>query len=252
MAQHLRPSGHARTTRTGRYPADVIDLIMADHRRIRRLSEALEDAARHHVDSGQDWMLAHLWQRLAGLLGAHTRAEEEICYPLSGCSRQDAGHTRDAIDDHEDIREAITEASLQRVGSALWWRAVRAVLATSAGHLDREESDVLPGCLAGLTVSQRRELGRQWLRFIAAWTLDAGVNTSRAPVVRGGPSRCGGTKGKPAHPAAARMGKSPDAPHIGGCVTSGYRRQEAKDEHAVHRDADHRSGAGGSGDGLPP
>ena len=118
-------------------------------------------------------MLAHVWQRLAGLLGAHTRAEEEICYPLSGCSRPDAGRRRDAIDDHEDIREAIGEASLQRVGSPLWWRAVRAVLAVSAGHLDREERDVLPCCLARLTVSQRRELGRQWLRFIAAWTLDA-------------------------------------------------------------------------------
>jgi Hemerythrin HHE cation binding domain len=112
-------------------------------------------------------------QQLAGLLGAHTRAEEEICYPMSGCSRLDAGRRRDAIDDHEDIREAIGEASLQRVGSALWWRAVRAVLAVSAGHLDREERDVLPCCLAGPTVSQRRELGQQWLRFIAAWTLDA-------------------------------------------------------------------------------
>jgi hypothetical protein len=173
MAQHLRLSGHARIARPDLHPADVIDLIMADHRRIRRLSEALDDAARHHVDSGQDRVLAHSWQQLAGLLGAHTRAEEEICYPLSGCSRPDTGHRRDAIDDHEDIREAIAEASLQRVGSAPWWRAVRAVQAVSAGHLDREERDVLPSCLAGPTASQRRVLGQQWLRFITAWTLDA-------------------------------------------------------------------------------
>lgn len=173
MAQHLRLPGQVRTVRPDGHPADVIDLIMADHRRIRRLSEALEVAARHRVDSGQDWMLAHIWQQLAGLLRAHTRAEEEICYPISGCSRPDAGLMRDAIDDHEDIREAIGEASLQRAGSARWWRAVRAVLAVSAGHLDREERDVLPCCLAGPTVSQRQELGQQWLRFIAAWTLDA-------------------------------------------------------------------------------
>ena len=173
MGQRLRLSGHAAAAWPDRHPADVIDLIMADHRRIRRLSESLEVAARHHADSGQDWMLAHVWQRLAGLLGAHTRAEEEICYPLCRCSRPDAGRRRGAIDDHEDIREAIGEASLQRVGSPLWWRAVRAVVAASAGHLGREERDVLPCCLARLTVSQRRELGRQWLRFIAAWRLDA-------------------------------------------------------------------------------
>jgi hypothetical protein len=174
MAQNLRLSAQARTTLPAGHPTDVIELIMTDHRRIRRLSEALDNAARYRGDSGQNWTPARVWQRLAALLEAHTRAEEEICYPLSGCSPQNAGRWRDAIDDHEDIREAIGEASLQRAGSTLWWRAVRAVLAASAGHLDREERDVLPHCLAGLTVSQRRELGRQWLGFIAAWTLDAG------------------------------------------------------------------------------
>jgi Histidine kinase len=48
-----------------------------------------------------------------------------------------------------DLHDSVS----QRAGSTLWWRAVRAVLAASAGHLDREERDVLPHCVAGLTVS---------------------------------------------------------------------------------------------------
>ena len=93
---------------------------MVDHRRVHRLSEVLDDAARSRGDSGQTWRLAHIWQRLAALLEAHTPAEEGICYPLSGCSPQDNGRRRDAIDNHEDIREPIGEAaSLQCVGSAL-------------------------------------------------------------------------------------------------------------------------------------
>lgn len=145
---------------------------MADHRRIRRLCAALDDAVRCLGDSGADRMLAQVWQRLADLLQAHARAEEEICYlPMFECGPP--ATWRDAIDDHDDIREAISEASLHLAGSASWWRAVRAVIAASTAHLDREEQGILAHGLPALTMSRRRELGRQWLSFIAAWTLDA-------------------------------------------------------------------------------
>jgi Hemerythrin HHE cation binding domain len=153
-------------------PADIFELIMADHRRIRRLSGALDDTARWGGDSG--WMLAHAWQRLASLLEAHTQAEEEICYlPMSGGRPHAAEGRRLATADHDDMREAIKEASLHRSGSAPWWRAVRAVLAVTADHLDREEHGLLADGLTGLTMAQRRELGRQWRAFIGAWRLDA-------------------------------------------------------------------------------
>ena len=147
---------------------------MADHRRIRRLRAALDDAVRCGGDSGSGWMLSHVWERLAGLMEAHAQAEEEICYlPMSGASPHAGEWRRAAVADHDDIREAIGEAALQPVGSALWWGAVRAALAVSADHLDREERAMLAGCLPRLTISQRLELGRQWLEFIAAWRLDA-------------------------------------------------------------------------------
>lgn len=153
-------------------PTGIFDLIMADHRRIRRLSAALDDMARWNGDSGS--MLGHAWLRLASLLEVHTRAEEEICYlPMSGCGPHAAEDRRAAIADHDDIREAIREASLHPPGSAPWWRAVRAALALTAGHLDREERGLLADGLAGLTMTKRRVLGRQWCAFIAAWRKDA-------------------------------------------------------------------------------
>jgi hypothetical protein len=146
---------------------------MADHRRIRRLCQALDDAARQVGVPGPDRAPAHIWQRLAALLQAHARAEEEICYlPMFGSGPQAAERRRAAIADHNDIREAISEASLQPAGSGLWWQAVRAALAATAEHLDREGRTILHG-RSGLTMSQRRDLGRQWSEFIAAWTLDA-------------------------------------------------------------------------------
>jgi Hemerythrin HHE cation binding domain len=173
--QDKAPSGLAGTvvSRTGQ-PADVIELIMADHRRIRRLRAVLDDAVRCGGESGSGWMLAHVWQRLAGLLEAHTRAEEEICYlPMFGSGPLADERRQAAAADHDDIRAAISEAALQPAGSARWWSAARAVLAISADHLEREERDMLDGWQARLTMSRRRELGRQWLGFMAALRLDA-------------------------------------------------------------------------------
>ena len=181
----LRLSGTTlRARRTGRIgagrTADVIELVMADHRRIRRLQDSLHNAARYGRGPGSGWVLGHTWQRLADLLEAHTRAEEEICYlPMFGRGAEATARMREAVDDHDDIREAICEAALQPVGSALWWYAVRAALAMTGEHLDCEEHGVLARCEARLSASQRSELGRQYPGLVAAWTLDAAGRVRR-------------------------------------------------------------------------
>jgi hypothetical protein len=165
--------GHAiPASGTGR-AADVIDLIMADHRRIRRLRAALSDTVRCASDFGPRWAPDQVWHLLTGLLITHFQAEEEICYlPMFGPGPEAAERRHEAVADHDDIREAIGEASLQRPGSALWWHAVRAALSAVIDHLDREESGVLADCLSRLTMSQRLALGHQWVVFTAASAQD--------------------------------------------------------------------------------
>lgn len=180
IPQRLTRSDHtpALLVRGAGQAADVIELIMADHRRIRRLGQALDDAVRRSDRYSADWMLSQFWQRLAGLLEAHARAEEEICYlSMFGPGAHAAERRREAIADHDDIREAIGEASLQRTGSALWWRASGDALTVAAEHMEREERGVLADCLPRLTLTRRRELGRQWSAFLAAWTRDAAAQS---------------------------------------------------------------------------
>lgn len=176
--------------------ADVIELVMADHRRIRRLREMLENGVRRGPAGRSGWMRIQIWDRLAELLEAHMSAEEEICYlPMSRSGSVSPERRLDAVADHDDIREAISEARLQFAGSPLWWAAARAVLAASGDHLDREERDMLAGWLPRLTMSQRLELGNQWLVFTAARWLEpipvrrAGVSALRpgaGPLFPGG------------------------------------------------------------------
>jgi hypothetical protein len=54
----------------------------------------------------------------------------------------------------------------------------RTVQANTSSHLDQEERDILAGWQRQLTLSRRLELGRQWMAFMAAWTLDAATELS--------------------------------------------------------------------------
>jgi len=155
--------------------ADVMNLIMADHRRIRRLRETLHDAARLAGGSGPDWVPGH-GQRLTDLLVAHFEAEEKICcLPVLRIAPDTAGPRREALADHDDIREAIREASLQRPGSAPWRRTVTDTLAGSMHHLRREENGILADRPPALTPGQRRLLGRQWSERTAPAKNEGGV-----------------------------------------------------------------------------
>jgi hypothetical protein len=123
-------------------------------------------------------MPGHVWQRLADLLVAHTQAEEQTCYASASCAgAQDAGPVRDSIADHDDIRKLIDEASSHSAASAPWWHTVRTVMAVSAEHHEREERHVLPSCVLGLEMNRRKELGRQWCAFMAAWDPDGARRT---------------------------------------------------------------------------
>lgn len=169
--QHQDPpaSGRVIPLHSGQ-PADVIDLIMADHRRIRYLRDVLDDSVRSGSAYVSAWILARAWQRQAELLEAHMRAEEEICYRrMSGSGPHQGEWRREAVADHDGIREALGEAARQPVGSALWWGAAGNVLAVSCAHFDCEEAAMVADSLPRLTMSRRLELGHRWLEFVTAW-----------------------------------------------------------------------------------
>jgi hypothetical protein len=149
--------------------AEIIELILSDHERILRLQTALSDVARYYRHTGSAWALASIWDRLAALIEIHTEAEEEICYlAMFGTSAPGLEQMQEAIADHDDIREAFGEARLQPVGSAGWWRAVKAALSTWIEQIDREEQGVLADFARRAGRAQREKLARQWSAFTTA------------------------------------------------------------------------------------
>jgi hypothetical protein len=136
---------------------DITQLILDDHHEQRRLFAILEQIDR--TDTG---VLSAVWSRLAAFLELHAAAEEEIFYPallqVGLAGRRAAGveeETLDAIHDHNEIRDAVTEVARHQVGTDAWYAGVAAANLANSDHMAEEEREGLTDFrrLAGL---QRR------------------------------------------------------------------------------------------------
>ena len=148
---------------------DITQLILDDHHEQRRLFAILEQVGR--TDTA---VLSALWARLGTFLELHAAAEEAIFYPallrVGLAAGRQAGaeeETLDAISDHNEIRDAVTEVARHSVGSDGWFAAVAAVNLANSDHMAEEEREGLTDFrrLAGL--QQRHDLAVAFAAFQA-------------------------------------------------------------------------------------
>jgi hypothetical protein len=142
---------------------DITELILTDHHRQRMAFAVLDDIDRSDISR-----LSLVWGDLAEFLEVHAAAEELVFYPeLLRIADPDSEETKDAIGDHNQIRDAIREASEHDVGSEAWWRAVGKCRAANTEHMGEEEDEGLADFRRHASLEERDELG---LRFEAAKT----------------------------------------------------------------------------------
>jgi hypothetical protein len=154
---------------------DITELILDDHHEQRRLFAILEQIDRSDIGA-----LSAVWGRLATFLELHAAAEEAIFYPVllqAGiAARRRSGvedETLDAIKDHNQIRDAVTEVASHPVGSVAWYDAVAGANLANGDHMAEEEREGLTDFrrLAGLR--QRHDLAVAFAAFEARYA--AGV-----------------------------------------------------------------------------
>jgi hypothetical protein len=123
---------------------DICELILADHHEQRRMFAMLDE-----VDPADTDTLGTLWARLSTMLEVHAEAEEVLFYPellkLGERLRDDeeAAETRDAIGDHNDIRDGILASRAARVGTPNWWQGVNDARQANDEHMGEEEHEGL-------------------------------------------------------------------------------------------------------------
>jgi len=148
---------------------DVTQIILDDHRDQRRLFAMIEQ-----IDPADTTSLAALWRRLSALLDAHAEAEERFFYPALlkvGRGANDAPspqeETEDAIEDHNEIRDAAAEVDKHEVGSDAWFEALGRANKANGDHMAEEERQGLTDFRRHASLEQRHSLGVRLAAFVA-------------------------------------------------------------------------------------
>jgi len=134
---------------------DITELILTDHHRQRQAYAVLDD-----VDPADTQRLGDIWADLATFLEVHAAAEEAVFYPeLLKLADADGAETKDAIGDHNDIRDAVAEAATHRVGTKAWWTAVGKARKANTEHMGEEEDEGLADFRKHASLEARNDLG---------------------------------------------------------------------------------------------
>jgi hypothetical protein len=148
---------------------DITQLILDDHHEQRRLFATLEQ-----VDRTDTATLSAVWRRLAAFLEVHAAAEEALFYPellhvgKGPDGKSDAEEeTVDAIKDHNEIRDAVTEAAKHDVGSNAWYKAVAGANKANGDHMAEEEREGLTDFRRHATLQLRHDLAVRFAAFEA-------------------------------------------------------------------------------------
>ena len=130
-------------------PADVVELIKADHREVERLFELL----------GTKVALRTLYLPVVcSLLIAHSRAEEAEVYPVA---RSEAGETEEVAhsqQEHAQAEQLLEQLLAAEVDSPKFDQLLQQVVVAVSHHVQEEEQNVLPGISERLSEQRRAEL----------------------------------------------------------------------------------------------
>ena len=136
---------------------DVVELILADHRRFEDLFRELRNAEADRKQALHD---------LAQLLVAHAEAEESDVYPvLRRASDVDADEVDHGSEEHAEGHDALL--ALLEVGDPErpeWDEKLEQLSGSITHHLDEEERTILNDIRGKLTADRRDELGVAFLR----------------------------------------------------------------------------------------
>jgi len=140
--------------------ARVTEVIRKDHAWFRRQFSALEEA------HGDTTVAEGLWADLSARLEVHAAAEEALFYPrLLKDDKDSVDDTKDAIGDHNQIRDAIHKAEACRAGDSGWWAAVHECYRANNEHMQEEEDGPLQEFDEAASKDEQAELARAFTEF---------------------------------------------------------------------------------------
>ncbi len=138
---------------------DITSLILDDHDWFRRAFATLDEAKTPQA-------LSQTWDVLSMRLDLHAEAEEEIFYPqLLKSNTKPEEETKDAISDHNKIRDAVAESKKCEIGSDQWWNFVGQARLENSKHMAEEERGPLADFRSHTNEDLRNKIGQAWIEY---------------------------------------------------------------------------------------
>ena len=138
---------------------DVIDLLVADHNRVRGLMARCKDVN----EAGDTAGSSSLADRLIGELIAHMEAEEAVFYRAVKVRSEDIKEDVDeGNEEHHVARVLIGELGDLRAGSDSWLAKMKVLIESVEHHIDEEEDELFPSVRSSTDVDRREQLGQEF------------------------------------------------------------------------------------------
>jgi hemerythrin superfamily protein len=151
---------------------DIIQLILADHKPLKKLIKIMKDSDKHDLSERQD-----AFEEFAPLLISHAKPEEQTMYVF--------------MKDDEDLREEGFEGDVEH-GLAdqmveeikrtddedLWSARVKVLAELVEHHIEEEEEELLPDFKKHSEPTERIELGAAFLRLKKQLEAQGGKDTT--------------------------------------------------------------------------
>lgn len=130
--------------------ADVVDLIMQDHREVERLFDELKDSPEKRPN---------LLPVLTTLLTAHSRAEEAEVYPVAAAEAGEKEEVSHSQQEHIEADQLLAELAATDPASPDFDKVLQNLIDAVSHHVEEEEAKVLPGMRSNLSDDRRADLG---------------------------------------------------------------------------------------------
>ena len=120
---------------------DSIDLLVADHNRVRGLFKRFKAA--HEKDDTA--MMTELAGTIFNELNVHTTIEEEIFYPWARGVSTDVGELVDeGMQEHHVAKTLMSECGVIEAGNDEWTAKVTVLIEAVEHHAEEEEKEMFP------------------------------------------------------------------------------------------------------------
>jgi len=137
---------------------DAVDLLTADHNRVRGLFARFQEAE----ESGDTSQLVSLGESILTELEVHATIEEEIFYPeVSGAGDGIREVVTEGVEEHHVVKTLAGEITALEPGDEVWVAKCKVMIENVEHHAEEEETELFPAVRKALSADELVAMGER-------------------------------------------------------------------------------------------